>query len=380
MKKTAAPVPRFPGLNALRFLAATAVVLSHVELLKQYGGLPSAYERLAVYELGRLSVTFFFVLSGYLITYLLLVEKARPEGIDVRRFYVRRVLRIWPLYYGVVLLAFLVFPAVPALRVPGHTDAVTEHVTRTLPLFLAFLPQLALSAWPPVPYAEPTWSIGVEEQFYLLWPLLLKRGRGFVLPALVVAGATVVARHAALATAVASRADPERLAFWNVVVNYLYFTRLECMAIGGLFAWFFWAGKTAVLKPLYSPVAQWAVYALTAGVLVTDMFKPIFDYGPYAVLFGVVILNVSTNPRSLVRLSGPRLEWLGNLSFSMYMLHEPVVQLTIGVFRRLMRAPFADLASNVALHAVSLLLTVGVAALAYRYFETPFLRLKSRLG
>src|SRR5712692_1492145 len=107
----------FPGLNGLRFFAALAVCASHVELLKQYLGYPSAYDRPAVYEVGRLSVTFFFVLSGYLITYLLLIEKQATGTISLRDFYVRRILRIWPLYYLLMGLSFFVVPRITAMRI-----------------------------------------------------------------------------------------------------------------------------------------------------------------------------------------------------------------------------------------------------------------------
>ena len=90
--------------------------------MKQYRGLPNVYDKPAVYELGRLSVTLFFVLSGFLITYLLLVEKQRSGQIAVRRFYLRRILRIWPLYFLVVLASFLLLPHLDAFQVPRYTD------------------------------------------------------------------------------------------------------------------------------------------------------------------------------------------------------------------------------------------------------------------
>src|SRR5260370_28291020 len=92
----------FPGLNGLRFFAGMLVVISRVELMKDHQGYRSAAANLAVYELGRLAVTFFFVLSGFLITYLLLTENSSAGAIEIRKFYVRRMVRIWPLYYLMV--------------------------------------------------------------------------------------------------------------------------------------------------------------------------------------------------------------------------------------------------------------------------------------
>ena len=365
MAKRAAAV-YFPGLNALRFFAAMAVAASHVELLKQYNGLPNAYDEPAVYELGRLAVTLFFVLSGYLITYLLLTEKKAAGAISVRDFYVRRILRIWPLYYLLVLLAFFVFPRIGPLTIPKL--AVTQH---TLPLFLLLLPQLALSVADPVPFAEPAWSIGVEEQFYLIWPLLIRRTRRFVPMALAVIAISFALRYGAFGMALASRANPQRLAFWNQAISYFYFTRIECMAIGGLAAWLVFEQRRKMLHFLYRRDVQLAVYVATAWLVVTPRFKPIFNYAGYSILFAVLILNVSTNPRSLLKLNSRPFTFLGNISFSIYMFHEVAIQLVLQTPLR---------ASNGALYAASLSLTLVIAAASYLLFERAFLRWKSRFA
>lgn len=356
---------RFPGLNGLRFFAALAVVCSHVELLKGYNGFPNAYENVVVYEVGRMAVTFFFVLSGFLISWLLLEERRTTGTIAVKKFYLRRIFRIWPLYYATVLLAFFVFPHIGALLMP---ETARPNVAETFPLFALFLPQLALSLHPPVPYAEPAWSIGVEEQFYLLWPLLVRRTRSFVRMALVVIAVALAARYGALLIARANAADETRLRFWNEVINYLYFTRIECMAIGGLFAWLHFAQKERLLAVLYSRWTQTIVYTLTIWRMATPGDKPVFSYGLYAIAFGVLILNVATNDRTLVRLRGRAFEFLGDLSFSIYMLHEPAIQLVLRVTGN----------RNLPLYAGSVVLTLIVAAASYFAIERPFLKRKAR--
>lgn len=360
----------FPGLNGLRFFAAMAVAISHVELMKQYHGLPNAYDKPAVYELGRLSVTLFFVLSGFLITYLLLAEKQQSGRIAVRKFYLRRILRIWPLYFLVVLLSFLLLPWLGLFHVPRFTDVLPEHFAVTFPLFLLFLPQLALSIYDPVPFAEPAWSIGVEEQFYLLWPVLMRRSKNFVALAIVIIVTIVGARWFALAMAKANRTDDAALLVWNRVINYLYFTRIECMAIGGLFAWLVFAKKQSLLAFLHNRIVQVVVYALTAYLLITDRHKPIFNYGWHSVLFAILILNVATNPRSLIRMNGRAFAFLGNISFSIYMLHELAIQVAIR----------AGLTSNAALYPAAMALTLIAATASYLWLERPFLRLKSRFA
>lgn len=87
----------FPGLNNLRFIAAMGVLIFHVELKKQLLGFKFYYMHQLI-NLGDVSVTLFFVLSGFLITYLLLAEREQTGTVAVKKFYTRRILRIWPLY------------------------------------------------------------------------------------------------------------------------------------------------------------------------------------------------------------------------------------------------------------------------------------------
>ena len=87
----------FPNLNALRFAAALMVIVYHLERLKMRYGLPNRAVKSVIETLGPLGVVLFFVLSGFLITYLLLVEVRGTGTVNVRDFYLRRILRIWPL-------------------------------------------------------------------------------------------------------------------------------------------------------------------------------------------------------------------------------------------------------------------------------------------
>ncbi|HSB94527.1 MAG TPA: acyltransferase, partial [Flavitalea sp.] len=93
----------FKNLNGFRFLAASGVIITHIELYKARVGAPNIWQHPLVFELGSAAVDFFFVLSGFLITYLLLEEKKQFKKINFRLFYTRRILRIWPLYYFIIL-------------------------------------------------------------------------------------------------------------------------------------------------------------------------------------------------------------------------------------------------------------------------------------
>src|SRR3989304_1319871 len=111
-------ITHFANHTPLRFIAAYLVVIFHVEETRKMFGLPNL-TRFSLFTNGPLAVTFFFVLSGFLITYLLLRESEQSHRIDVARFYLRRILRIWPLYFLIVFVGLVLIPAGVKLgRVP----------------------------------------------------------------------------------------------------------------------------------------------------------------------------------------------------------------------------------------------------------------------
>jgi peptidoglycan/LPS O-acetylase OafA/YrhL len=227
-----------------------------------------------------------------------------------------------------------------------------------------------------VPFAEPLWSIGVEEQFYLLWPLMMKYVRKFLALSIGIIIGALALKQIVFLLAEANRASPS-LKYWNYLINYLYFTRIECMAVGGLGAWLVFAQHKRVLKIIFHPLSQLLLYALTLYLLVTESYKPVYNYVVYAVCFCLIIINVAANPHSLLRIENQLFIFLGNISFSIYMFHEIVIKMIMQGLVRMWGMSFNDAASNLALYALSIAGTLGVSAIAYYGFEKRFLRLKS---
>ena len=130
----------FSGLNGLRFFAALAVIITHIELIKEQMEFPGLHSKnKIVFELGGLGVVFFFVLSGFLITYLLLKEKEQTGTINVKKFYLRRILRIWPLYFLIVALGFFVLPHFTFMELPFFSKLNSHLSILNLVLFLIIL-------------------------------------------------------------------------------------------------------------------------------------------------------------------------------------------------------------------------------------------------
>jgi peptidoglycan/LPS O-acetylase OafA/YrhL len=156
----------------------------------------------------------FFSLSGLLITYLLLEEATRTGTIRIRKFYLRRILTIWPLYDLIVLLGFLLLPLTTDLFThPQIVASVGDSLPKVV-LFLALLPNPAWVIFGIIPLMGPLWSVGVEEQFYLLWPLLLGGLQNRILLGIVVVIVVMVATRFALPPSLsnsvpASRGTPD---------------------------------------------------------------------------------------------------------------------------------------------------------------------------
>lgn len=143
----------FQGLNEVRAIAALSVFVYHVECNKRIRQIPNMFNtslKDSFNILGASGVHVFFVLSGFLITYLLLREKETFQKIDLKKFFARRMLRIWPLYYVIILFSFLVIPpAIESFRFlqtspyfNGILEAFWEHPYKLFLLYMVFLPNL----------------------------------------------------------------------------------------------------------------------------------------------------------------------------------------------------------------------------------------------
>lgn len=169
----------FPNLDGLRFVCFLMVFLFHCyktifgELKTGNQFSKSVYALIEfLFQNGELGVNFFFVLSGFLITFLLINEKKHSGDIHLRNFYIRRVLRIWPLFYLCIFIGFVI---TPLLKAVGGQEA--SEIANPV-YYIFFINNFDyLQNWPLFPDALiliVLWSVAVEEQFYIIWPILLK--------------------------------------------------------------------------------------------------------------------------------------------------------------------------------------------------------------
>ena len=368
----------FPNLNGLRFLAVLLVVVDHVEGIRMDFGLSNFWNIQAIPVLGQTGVDLFFVLSGFLITYLLLVEKQRMGTIDFRAFYLRRTLRIWPLYYVMVMLGLFVLPRVRWLVYPVLTSLVSTHLVTKALLYAVFLPNAVKELYPAVPYLSQAWSIGVEEQFYIIWPVLVYFSRNYVRNFLLLVGIVVILTQLSWALTTPWRQVLPINELTTFVKCFLVFFRIQCMAIGGGFAVLLYQRRTRLLALLTARPVQWLLWLLLPLLLLKGELIPYFSHELYAVIFGVLVLNLAQTETSIVGLRGRGLDFLGRISYGLYMLHPLAVCIAI---RLVTGAGLADgAAHHAAVFGGALLLSVGLGWVSYHWLETPFLRLKERFA
>jgi peptidoglycan/LPS O-acetylase OafA/YrhL len=365
----------FPNLNGLRFLAALLVIISHVEM-ESYQAKQTTYLNFGVINtIGHLGVTLFFVLSGFLITYLLLAEKEVFGRINFGAFYMRRIVRIWPLYYAVVVLSLFVLPHFPFFQDPALTPSLQEHLGGQTILHLLILPNVAQVLYPAVPYLGQTWSIGVEEQFYIVWPILVhfssRYFRNFLLFAL---GIYVLMQLSWFLTAPGRHILPET-AVTDFIKKFLFFFRIQCMAIGGMFALVLFQNWARALKLLTARPVQVIVWVALVVLIFRGQTFRYFTHEVYGVLFGILVLNLAITETSIANLRHPVLNYLGKISYGLYMLHYIAITVAVWVANKLVPT---GIWHHPLTYLVTLVVAIALAAGSYTYLEMPFLRLKKR--
>jgi peptidoglycan/LPS O-acetylase OafA/YrhL len=342
-----------PSLDGLRALSVMAVILYHAGVSWMPGGF--------------LGVEVFFVVSGFLITTLLLEERSRSGTVDLRQFWIRRARRLLPALY----LLLVVVSAVSLLayrdaagRLGGDVVAALAYVYNWWQI-LADESYFAQAGRPPV--LQHLWSLAVEEQFYLLFPPLFALG-------LVKLGHLRV-RLALLVTALASAAWMALLYEPFVDTSRVYYgtdTRLSGLLLGAFLAtvWAPWRSRTPA-APAAGPVLDVAGLAglVAIGWFLTrvNAFDPFIYRGGFLLLGVVCIVVIAVLVHPATRLSRvlgwAPLVWVGLRSYSLYLWHWPIF-----VFTR----PEVDVPlSGFALFVLRMLLTFAAAELSFRYVETP---------
>jgi peptidoglycan/LPS O-acetylase OafA/YrhL len=348
----------FSCLDGLRCLSVLAVVWHHS------ANVPSLTRYFPAARNGFLGVDLFFEISGFLIVTLLLRERSERNGISLRGFYARRVLRIFPLYYGL-----LVFFAVLFFWVRPHGGGAAAFRDELWVMLLY------LSNWIPVTgMLALTWSLAVEEQFYLLWPPVEKWLSRFAAPLVlfIIVASQVVHfgwMDAGLEAAFGWDSNhPEFLRQVTLTPICLGVLLAHSLHDPAHFAWFSrWLGR-----PFTAPALLLGLVFL-ANVLPADM-RGLPRVTVHVLMFFLLASTVVSEKNGLASfLTLSVVARIGALSYGVYLLHH----IALGVTRRGLAAAGFEV-SPLPLFLVGVVLAIGMAELSYRFYETRFLKLRGR--
>jgi peptidoglycan/LPS O-acetylase OafA/YrhL len=375
----------FKNLDAIRFIAALLVVLHHMQYFKTSENLSSWTGLSYVLEdAGRVGVNLFFVLSGFLISYLLMKENETTGTINFKHFYIRRMLRIWPLYllYGVVLIVLSPF-IMQKLGIPAASD--THTILTNLLFMVLFAVNIQLAFFPyNKGILEITWSVCIEEQFYLIWPLLLiafrKRLKTLFIVMLSVGFLSKTLCLVLPLIPSFPYTTPELFG-----MNYvLLFDKLELFGMG-MFAAYLLFNKekfSGFFEGMFQKPVQWVMLVVTALVMLSVLKIPVlskyyYDHFIHATLFGYLML-MAVAPNSILQLEYPLLRTLGKVSYGIYLFHAPVCQLLLIVFKKVFGAAQNVLVYELMYPLAGVTATCGIAWLSYELYEKHFLKIKSK--
>jgi len=325
-------------------------------------------------DAGWIGVDLFFVLSGYLITGIL--SDTRDSDTRARSFYVRRALRIFPLYYAVLFALFVIAPAVHPISWAQYHALVPEQVW-----YWTYLADwiMAFAHPPTVTLLGHFWTLSIEEQFYWVWPLViwaLSRRAAMRLCAGMLAVATVLRVYLVLHYPLVLNPS------LDVAFEYLFLpTRIDGLVVGSLLALTLRGpdGVAAAVRwvrpaAIASVVALIVLVAWRRSASHDDPWIIMIGYPALAVAFGGMVLYAVVR-RSVVLELGV-LRTLGKYSYGLYVLHVPIAT----VARLTFQIPDANVGAGRRFTAIVLPVVFAAAFLSYHLFEKQFLRLKDVLG
>jgi peptidoglycan/LPS O-acetylase OafA/YrhL len=343
-----------PGLNGIRAIAAMIVLFWHIYQFFPMFGLSGKENPISGF-----GVTLFFVLSGYLITYLLLKEKKAYSNISIRNFYIRRILRIWPLYFFAIGLSILLIPFLTNIETP-------KFIFKSYLFYFLLLPNIPFALNTTISIITPLWSIGVEEQFYAFWPIVFKKSKNILIALIIVFLIFLCTKFYF------------RFTHNNLLYSYFVSTRIHCMALGAIGA--FWVLSGQLYKRIvFHPVVQvicW-LHLLVSGFTGVIHIFSVLDHEIYALIYLIIILNVSTNPKTIISLENRLFDFVGKISYGIYVYHMFIITM-LAFF---LKNKFQDnLVNKTFIYLLIISISIIIAWISYETFEKRFLKMKAKFS
>lgn len=362
----------FKNLDGLRAVAALTVILAHLCYYFEAPHTPfydffrkflSAYGRG-----GNFGVNFFFIISGFLITYLMFIEQSKNGKLNVIYFYVRRIFRIWPLYFATLIIGFLIYPFIVYLFT-GHK--IVETANWLLYVLFAANYDLIYNGHSSTGILNIQWSVAIEEQFYLLWPIvfvLFNRTKMFLF---LLFGCIVFSEYF---YSINGFDSPD----WE----YHFGSCLRYLSFGGLLAYLCYHKTETVyfyLNKINRPL-MFVIYLVCAMLMLfkskfTGSHFAYYIYDVILMLFlGFIIVEQNFSMNSFYKIGSFRLlNWLGKISYGLYLTHTIAIVIVLAVFSKDPDFVVWKVLSTIAI-------TILISHFSYYYFEKYFLSLKGKFS
>ncbi len=370
----------FKNFNSLRFYAFLSVFIGHVftgfHLNRSWAIWFSNHFDLAYY-----GVIFFFVLSGFLITSILLKQKKDFDNINIKNFYIKRIRRIWPIYFIVLIVGFFSVPCIIFIadRLGLNLNSLSGNNFNAIPWFLFFVGNLYISYFGFfTPIIGVLWSVAIEEQFYILWPWFVK----YINNAILVVGFLSASFL---------------FSIWFRYFNYgtlsEHLHTLACLGslgVGCLGAYLtFYNQKILNFFINFKKTYSFIIYFLTTILFIGICLKKELHldnalgmssiYAFLTILFVIFILEQGLATKPLISFGKNKItEYLGKISYGLYAYH--MVAFTIII--TLMKIAHIIIGEDVLLYISSItlvfIITVIISHLSYKYIELPIMT-KNRL-
>lgn len=363
----------FKNLTGLRFIASYTILIYHLQYLLEKNNQYN-FKHTSFFEkpAGQLPVELFYVLSGFLITYLLLKEYKDTNTVNIRLFYIKRILRIWPPYYIVVILHLFIIPLILNKFNIKYDNALPYE---TFFWYVLMLPNV-------VPYfywkniLQITWSIGVEEQFYLTWAPILKKYKKHFWSIVAV---FFFVRYLILPSIKWDFFLTEKILFsFLAFADTLWF---ECMIVGCIGAYlFFNYGHTQYLKYFTNNKTQILCIILIAVFCLSNTYINSFwdNRLIHSIVFVIFIVNLTANDYSIINLENPVIKKLGEVSYGLYLYHTTVINIFILLMPKVFKTPLNPFVFQLVAVGFVTVVSIILALLSYKYIEKPILRLRVR--
>jgi len=366
----------FHSLDALRFFAFFKVYLLHIPIVA--GAFP-------IFSFlkhgGGIGVAFFFVLSGFLISYLLINEKLSTGIVNVKKFFIRRSLRIWPLFLLVVALLFFLPLDIKTLFLGYNQNGHGYDLDwRFSFFFLENYKMYLTDLHPKTPTISMFWSLCIEEHFYILWIIAL-----FLIPKKWILHFLI----SSVIIAIMARFVEPFIIHNKIIETNELFTNLDYFAIGGILGYFV-AKNFEKVSNLILSIKLWIRILIVLSVILFVIFQSeIFPYNHknlanifrptvIAIVFTFLLaVFIPKNSTIIIHEKNP-LTYLGKISYGLYVYHVFVIVGLTKIFLHFKL--FIDNWSNLSLFLIiSFILSVIISSISYHFFEQPFLMLREKI-